>query len=391
MGQGTSRPLEEVVKDLPDSERYFGLENFGNTCYCNSVLQALYFCGPFRSRVLLEHEQRLGSSGNPKKEETILSCLAELFWLISANKRKSGSLSPRRFVNKVKAENELFRSFAHQDAHEFLSYLLNDIADTLAKEKKVEGKGASDSLTVSAHPSRSPSLQELHGAAAKAASESPLTWIDELFRGKLVTETKCLWCENITRREEPFYDLSLEIEQNCSLSACLKQFSSDETLQDGEKFFCDTCGRKQEAVKRMRVGSLPRLLCLHFKRFKYMESLGEMKKLTHRVVFPFELKLTNTTEDCPDPDSEYTLQAIVVHMGAHMNHGHYVALIKTGGKWLCFDDDQVLAVTDAQVRSTYGHTRDPMFKPAGNMNTSMDHGYILFYQRNDVESSFSHT
>ena len=27
------------------------LPQYGNTCYCNSVLQALYFCKPFRERV----------------------------------------------------------------------------------------------------------------------------------------------------------------------------------------------------------------------------------------------------------------------------------------------------------------------------------------------------
>jgi ubiquitin carboxyl-terminal hydrolase 9/13 len=32
-------------------ERLWGLENFGNTCYCNSVLQALYACQPFREFV----------------------------------------------------------------------------------------------------------------------------------------------------------------------------------------------------------------------------------------------------------------------------------------------------------------------------------------------------
>ena len=41
----------------------------------------------------------------------------------------------------------------------------------------------------------------------------------------------------------------------------------------------------------------------------------------YRVVFPFELKLGNTSENCNATDSVYNLFAVVVHIGSGMNHG----------------------------------------------------------------------
>lgn len=44
----------------------------------------------------------------------------------------------------------------------------------------------------------------------------------------------------------------------------------------------------------MRVKKLPMILALHLKRFKYMEQYNRHIKVSHRVVFPLELRLFNT-------------------------------------------------------------------------------------------------
>ena len=46
-----------------------------------------------------------------------------------------------------------------------------------------------------------------------------------------------------------------------------------------------------------------------------------LRKLMYRVVFPFELKLCNTADDCEAADCAYNLFAIVVHIGSGMHHG----------------------------------------------------------------------
>ena len=71
---------------------------FGNTCYSNSVLQALYFCKPFREKVL-EYKMK-----NKRSKETLLTCLADLFHNITTQKKKVGTIAPKKFIARLKKE-----------------------------------------------------------------------------------------------------------------------------------------------------------------------------------------------------------------------------------------------------------------------------------------------
>jgi hypothetical protein len=63
-----------------------------------------------------------------------------------------------------------------------------------------------------------------HGAGARGstAAEQPKTWVHDIFEGVLTNETKCMHCETVRTRDECFLDLSVDIEQNTSISACLR-------------------------------------------------------------------------------------------------------------------------------------------------------------------------
>lgn len=72
-------------------------------------------------------------------------------------------------------------------------------------------------------------------------------------------------------RSELFTNLSLDIEKNASLTYCIGRFNFKELLNKKDKFACDTCRTKQVATKEIQIKSLPTLLLVHFKRFKFDE------------------------------------------------------------------------------------------------------------------------
>nr|CAG4640870.1 EOG090X06IH [Eulimnadia texana] len=366
MGANASQLEKEIGSDqFPPNEHYFGLVNFGNTCYSNSVLQALYFCKPFREKVL---EYKLK---NKRSKETLLTCLADLFHSIATQKKKVGTIAPKKFIARLKKEKEEFDNYMQQDAHEFLNFLINHISEVILAERQQSSNSASLNGKLRSGSQESNN----NGSSADSLTPEP-TWVHEIFQGILTSETRCLNCETVSNKEEDFFDLQVDVDQNTSITHCLRTFSSTETLSGDNKFKCDNCCSYQEAQKCMRVKKLPLILALHLKRFKYMEQYNRHVKVSHRVVFPLELRLFNTSDDAVNPDRMYDLVAVVVHCGSGPNRGHYISIVKSHDFWLLFDDDIVDKIDPSALEDFYGLTSD--------VPKASETGYILFYQSRDA-------
>lgn len=311
-------------------------------------------------------------------EESTFTALKDIFMALIATNSRTGVLSPQRFLEIFKRDNEMFRTAMHQDAHEFYGLVLNAVISNVeANAQRMKElyppppseNGMSDAVTNAVSSAA-------HAMGLTNGTRSPGTgWVHEIFEGVLTSETKCLTCETASQRDETFLDLSIDLEQHTSITACLGKFSAEEMLCERNKFHCDTCGGLQEAEKRMKIKRLPKILALHLKRFKYTEDMTRLQKLFHRVVYPYYLRMFNTTDDAADPDRLYELYAVVVHIGGNAYHGHYVSIIKTQDRgWLLFDDEMVEPVDKHYVKNFFGD------KPGQAT------AYVLFYQETTEEA-----
>ncbi|CCF60535.1 hypothetical protein KAFR_0K01810 [Kazachstania africana CBS 2517] len=89
--------ISEVLPYGDGSNKIFGYENFGNTCYCNSILQCLFFLDDFRIDILKHPRKesidgrKLKYSGNTPRIFTL-----ESFENMSSNNNSSGTNNPSK-------------------------------------------------------------------------------------------------------------------------------------------------------------------------------------------------------------------------------------------------------------------------------------------------------
>ncbi|KAG2470850.1 UBP3 hydrolase, partial [Polypterus senegalus] len=220
------------------------------------------------------------------------------------------------------------------------------------------------------------------------------TVVTAIFGGVLQNEVNCLICGTESRKFDPFLgkrghfkshaslhllthlsmcthvvscvsDLSLDIpsqfrnkrtknQENgpvCTLRDCLRSFTDLEELDETELYMCHKCKKRQKSTKKFWIQKLPKVLCLHLKRFHWTAYLRN--KVDTYVEFPLRdlnMKCFLLEPENIGPEScLYDLAAVVVHHGSGVGSGHYTAYAAHEGRWFHFNDSTVTLTDEDTV------------------------------------------
>uniref|UniRef100_A0AAR2JLV2 ubiquitinyl hydrolase 1 n=1 Tax=Pygocentrus nattereri TaxID=42514 RepID=A0AAR2JLV2_PYGNA len=173
---------------------------------------------------------------------------------------------------------------------------------------------------------------------------------------------------NENEAEKYVKDQSMDVPQQqttVQLQECIELFTTVETLEEENPWYCPTCKKHQLATKKLDLWSLPEVLIIHLKRFSYTKYSRE--KLDTIVDFPLRhldfsgCLLRKAGTDC-EPPSRYDLIAVSNHYGG-LRDGHctFHSFYINWGLGALLKDTSVM---DCQPR---GSNRQPSSHRAGSL------------------------
>ncbi|XP_024591925.1 ubiquitin carboxyl-terminal hydrolase 38 isoform X2 [Neophocaena asiaeorientalis asiaeorientalis] len=343
-----------------------GLINLGNTCYMNSVIQALFMATDFRRQVL---------SLNLNGCNSLMKKLQHLFAFLAHTQREA--YAPRIFFEASRPP--WFTPRSQQDCSEYLRFLLDrstsqkveaftDLSlafcpsssmENLSFQEPASSPSTQDGGLMQASvpgPSKEPGVCNPSTAAFacySAVNERMVDSPDE-FRCSEDTSVPNDSSKMLVNKDVP---QKAGGETTSSVTDLLNYFLAPEILTGDNQYYCENCASLQNAEKTMQITEEPEYLILTLLRFSYDQKYHVRRKILDNVSLPLVLELpvkrttsfsslseswsldvdftdisenlakklkpSGTEEACSPKLVPYLLSSVVVHSGVSSESGHY--------------------------------------------------------------------
>lgn len=375
-----------------------GLENCGNSCYFNSILQSMFKFDIITNFLL-----------HPSSDEFYKDNSLPHFYRDFVNFYNQEC---QKTTEKIKATNPTLKSMydsiistgmfekgQQEDAQQMFSTLLNSlcsrefILDDFTIRNEVLAKcpqytNFTNNIKITQGQDKDALVDNMLSCAFKQAELGKSLY--DYFNIKIKEIITCLACKKQLTQNSNNSIIQINIEKSVekevlkiingietavkettnepiiSIQEALNDFKDPEVLTGDNQLYCINCKQKQNIAKESIITTTPEYLVIQLKIFDFAKG---------KIIHVPNLNINNLTIQ-EFPNCHYELFASSWHAGDSLQEGHYIAILKSGDNWYGCDDSTVDLI---QSTSSF---EDKIFTGILSDHPKMKFTpYVLFYKR----------
>jgi ubiquitin C-terminal hydrolase len=372
---------DDIVQTYGNIIHNVGLENFGNTCYLNTIIQTLFHLDTFKNVINKDHILELFCQKKSIQDldNSNIMNLKNLFTILAEKKMKK--VEPIAFRSGLQLNNDLFNNDDQQDVQEAFIMILEIIHNEISQKIEMPSCDSSD-------------LNE----AIRIHWFNNYSPVYNLFHGMYYTSRRCTNCAHKKTNYEPncflgldipkvennnvnidyasflilkckipsikLSDVEIQMMESClsantkqqlqivdrnmrestieySIQDCIDEYHTSKII---ENVRCSNCNLNYNHTCTYGIAIVPKILMIQLKRFKYDGS-----KIYNHIILQHMI-----TIPCESGDKMYRLSSIINHTGPNTLCGHYYMYNynKRNDCWYKYNDASVTKIQEKTINNS---------------------------------------